>query len=269
MTEQLIETTDLAQIEAFLRRDAALHIYELGDLDPFYRPHTRWFALTDAAGTIDALALLYTGARTPTVLALSRSHDPLLAELLTRLRARLPSPLYAHLGPGLRAAFEPAWSVEHHGHHLKLVLADPSRLDDVDVGALEWLDRSHLDELHDLYARSYPGNWFDPRMLDTGHYVGIREQHALRCVAGVHVYGPGHGVAALGNVTTDPAFRRRGLARRAVAGLCRRLRRSCPTIGLNVHADNHAAITCYEALGFELLTGYDEYALTLSSTSPG
>ena len=41
----LVELGDRATIAAFFRRNAEAHVYELGDLDDFDWPHTRWFAL--------------------------------------------------------------------------------------------------------------------------------------------------------------------------------------------------------------------------------
>jgi len=35
------------EIEAFLRQDPFLHLYELGDLDDFFWHHTTWYALKD------------------------------------------------------------------------------------------------------------------------------------------------------------------------------------------------------------------------------
>ncbi len=255
----MYELRDPCVIERWARADPALHIYELGDLDPFFWPHTQWFG---AGPGPEAVAMLYTGARVPTLLALSRDASPTLRQLITDLGATLPDELYAHLGPGLIDALTHEWKAEHRGHHLKMVLREPERVAGVETGALELLDRAVLDELLDFYARSYPGNWFDARMLDTGQYLGLREHGQLACVAGVHVYSPRYGVAALGNVTTAPEQRGRGLARRVVAGLCVQLSASVETIGLNVHADNAAAIACYRWLGFETLAGYDEYMLT-------
>ncbi len=34
---------DKAEIEAFLRKNAELHVYSLGDLDDFFRPRTTWY----------------------------------------------------------------------------------------------------------------------------------------------------------------------------------------------------------------------------------
>ena len=101
-------------------------------------------------------------------------------------------------------------------------------------------------------------------MLATGRYVGIREDGRLVCVAGVHVYSPVFGVAALGNVATLPSLRGRGLARGACAALCRLLLEDgIETIALNVRADNAAAIASYATLGFEPAAEYVEASLSL------
>ena len=109
-----------------------------------------------------------------------------------------------------------------------------------------------------FYSHSYPDNWYDPRMLETGYYVGIRREGKLVCAAGVHVYSSTYRVAALGNIATDPALRGQGLAQRATAQLCRALLTTVDTIGLNVKADNAAAIACSRKLGFEVAAEYEE-----------
>jgi predicted GNAT family acetyltransferase len=123
------------------------------------------------------------------------------------------------------------------------------------------LSRTDLAEVTEFYQRSYPGNWFDPRMLETGQYFGLREQGALVSVAGVHVYSPQYRVAALGNIATLPDCRGQGFARRVTAAVCRSLLSSVDYIGLNVKADNSPAIRCYQRLGFETVTSYGEFAL--------
>lgn len=249
---------DKGEIERFLRRDAGLHLYELGDLDDFFWPRTRWFGLRDGAG-LRAAALLYSGDGLPVLLAMG-SGDPVpLAELLAGISGMLPDRVYCHLTPGLDQALAPAFGLAHHGRHRKMLLTGPERLDAAAVAAAERLTPADRDEILAFYRRSYPGNWFDPRMLATGQYFGIRIDGALASVAGVHVHSRYYRVAALGNIATAPDHRGRGLGKAVTAALCRSLRRSADAIGLNVKADNAAAIACYTGLGFSHHAEYDEW----------
>jgi predicted GNAT family acetyltransferase len=65
-------------------------------------------------------------------------------------------------------------------------------------------------------------------------------------------------VAALGNVATHTAHRGKGFAKAAVAALCHNLRRTVDHVGLNVAADNTAAVRCYQRLGFQIIATYEE-----------
>lgn len=261
----LLETVrDRAELEAHLRNDLMLRLYEVGDLDDFFWPHTTWYALR-RAGKIEALALLYQGAALPTLLALCAQPEPAHEQLLRSVAPLLPGRVYTHLSGGLEAALAERFRAESHGRHIKMALVDPSRLDAFEAADVAPLGRDALGALERLYAQAYPDNWFVPRMLETGQYVGIRRGAELVCVAGVHVYSPRYRVAALGNVTTLPAWRGQGLAARACAALCRRLLGTVDHIGLNVHADNRSAIACYEKLGFVEVAEYEEWMLERSA----
>ena len=265
----LANLVDRQQIERFLRQDAGLHIYEIGDLDPFFWPDTTWYAWRDASSEVLALALLYGGGGLPVLLALAHEERVLaLRDLVSALLPRLPARVYAHLSAGLVDLFRPPWEVAHHGLHLKMKMTwkDQDAMATVAGDDVEHLGAADLASLEALYAQAYPGNWFDARMLTTGQYMGIRREGAIVAAGGVHVYSTRYRVAALGNIATLPHFRGRGLARRVVAGLCRSLRtQGIETLGLNVKADNVAAVRCYEKIGFVDIARYDEYMLCLSS----
>lgn len=85
------------------------------------------------------------------------------------------------------------------------------------------------------------------------------ESDRLVSIAGIHVYSPKYKVAALGNITTLPSRRGKGYGRRVTARLCRSLVDEGIDIGLNVKADNSAAISCYRGLGFETVAAYEEF----------
>lgn len=252
---------DRAVIEAGLRRETERRIYEIGDLDPFFWPYTCWFA----EGRIEAperLALLYFAADPPVLLALGGEAPASLAGFVGRLAPLLPRRCYAHLSAGVLERLAAPLSAEARGLHLKMALREPERLDGRSDEGIERLSAEDGPAILELYERAYPGNWFEPRMLETGKYFGLRERGALLAIAGVHVYSEAEGVAALGNIAVDPERRGRGLAGRVTAALCRDLRATAPVIGLNVRADNAAAIRCYRGLGFEAIAEYDEAMLT-------
>ncbi len=70
---------------------------------------------------------------------------------------------------------------------------------------------------------------------------------------GALAYGAVHdGIVCVNSVVTDPAFRRQGLARRAVSGVLAWAQGRCEATGacLAVVADNTPAIALYHSLGF-------------------
>jgi ribosomal protein S18 acetylase RimI-like enzyme len=253
---------DRDAIAAWLRRDPFLHLYAIGDLDDFFWPYTQWYALVDG-GEIRQAILCYTGAPMLILHALTGDSPGEMRELLRSVLHLLPRRIYTHLSAKLADVFADQYDVEPHGAYDKMALVDPRPLDLIDTSAVVQLRPADLTEIAAFYDAAYPGNWFDPRMLETGHYYGIRQDGALLSVAGVHVYSPHYRVAALGNITTHPAARGRGLATLVTAKLCQELRRNVDHIGLNVRADNASAIACYTKLGFRNIAEYGEYALTL------
>ena len=253
---------DKEEIAAFLRRNTFLHLYEIGDLDDFFWQFTTWYALKEQQ-RISQVALFYTAPLVPVLLGICEEPTDTMRALLSAIKHLLPTRLYAHFSGDLVTVFADDYYSESHGLHYKMALVDKARLETIDDSGVEPLTAAHLHELEALYGASYPGNWFDPRMLETGCYYGIRQGATLVCVAGIHVYSPRYKVAVLGNVTTHPDFRGRGLCTAACARLCKELLREVEHIGLNVKADNAAAIASYEKLGFERIAAYEELSLEL------
>lgn len=254
------EIRDRAVLLEALARSRDLHIYGIGDLEEPFFSRSRFF-VQDSDGAISSVAVLYAGGDPPTLLALSDASElSELSDLVAGLGPRLPDRIYAHLSPGAEAALERTHRLSSHGEHLKMHLADVGAVESCDTDGEALLGDADLAAAQELYAVSYPGNWFDPRMLSTGCYRGISEAGSLVCVAGVHVVSRRHGVAALGNIATHPSHRGRGLARRATAAVCQALlQEGVRSIGLNVHVDNAAAIACYRGLGFETVARYGEW----------
>jgi len=245
------EIRERQQILTFLCRDPFLHIYEMGDLDEFFWPFTRWFAW-QVDDELQALFLLYTGdPSAPTLLALEEENPEAARSLLRRVARIVQPPLQIHFSfhlrhllPSLLETTEPVPIVKM-GAVASEVKGGPTGLrSPVRLGPTD------EPEILEFYEAAYPDHWFNPRMLATGCYLGARVDGRLASVAGIHVYSPQYRVAALGNIATLPEYRGRGLAGHLTYQLCRGLSRTVDYIGLNVREDNPAARRCYQRLGF-------------------
>ncbi len=257
---RVISLHDTGEIERYLRQHTLIHLYELGDLDDFFWQHTTWYAFKEAE-QIQSLLLLYSTINPPVLLAISENL-PALRNLLQASIHLLPSRFYAHLSGDLSILLATHYRVDSRGLHYKMALVDTSRLETGNTSEVMPLAGADLDELQTLYRVSYPGNSFDPRMLETGHFYGIWRDNMLVSVAGVHVYSPRYSVGVVGNVTTHPAYRGKGLGTAVCARLCQELLQTVEHIGLNVKADNVAAIASYKRLGFEVVGEYEEALLS-------
>ena len=256
----VVSLHDKNEIERYLRQNTLIHLYELGDLDDFFWQYTTWYALKEAQ-QIQSLLMLYSAINPPVLLAIGENL-PSMRNLLQSAMHLLPRSLYAHLSGDLSTVLTTQYRLDSHGLHYKMALVDASRLELIDTSEVIQLTETYLEELQTLYRASYPGNSFDPRMLETGHFYGIRRDAMLVSVAGVHVYSPRYRVGVVGNVTTHPAYRGKGLGTAVCARLCRELLKTVEHIGLNVKADNYAAIASYKRLGFEVVGEYEEALLS-------
>ncbi len=245
------------QLASFLMRNKEVNVLAIGDLDPFFWPSTMWWGW-QAGDDLSGLALLYCGAGMPVLLLSSEIHQGHTQDFVRALKALMPSAVYAHLSPGVDQLFSDHYQMVPHGRHLKMVYRHPEKNKDIDTSEVAPLNKEHLPAIEQLFAAAYPGNFFDARMLDTNLYYGIWAGDTLQCAAGIHTYSPQYGVAAIGNVTTLPEMRGRGLASKVCARLLSALQANVDVIALNVQADNAAAIQVYQRLGFETVAEYDE-----------
>ncbi len=252
------ETRDKEEIREILRKDRALHIYELGDLDEFFWPFTKWYR-----GEGDALALVYGGTETPCLLAFERTETDTLSQLLLDVTEILVGDFNAHVSPHLVKSLLGSHHVVWSSQNEKMGLDKQSFVPVGQQEGCETLHKSQIEEIEHFYEKAYPDNWFDSRMLETGFYVGQRNAGALVSVAGVHVVSQDFGVAALGNIATSPSHGGQGYAKRGASALCEQLLSRVECIGLNVKSDNQPALRCYQALGFRKVADYTELGLRL------
>jgi ribosomal protein S18 acetylase RimI-like enzyme len=248
-------TRDKGEIYRFLSGAPYLQLYTIGDLDDFFWPDTIWYAIYNN-GEMQSVALLYTGM-TPSTLLLFYEKDPYYSQsLLKSIRHLLPDNFNVHLSPGLIDIFGKENIIEDYGHNYRMILTrDPVSVSEDNVRKLELSD---ISSINSLFKVAYPDNWFDSRMVETGKYFGYYNEGALIGVAGIHVYSPEYRIAALGNIATHPDFRGQKIAYKLTSALCSDLKKSVDIIGLNVNSENKAAIKCYQNIGFEIRSTYDE-----------
>lgn len=243
------------EILNFLMNSPELQVYSIGDLDDFFWPKTIWYSLKENNET-KAIALLYVGMSTPTLLAIYDRDFESSHLLLERIKPILPVRFYAHLSPNLIDIFGKQNIIESYGPHYKMALKkNPIKIIDDNIKRLTIND---IQIISDFYATAYPDNWFDKRMLETQKYFGYFAENKLVGIAGIHVYSEEYKVAALGNIATHPDFRGRQIAYKLTSQLCLDLMQSVNYIGLNVKSDNIAAISCFRKIGFEIVGNYDE-----------
>ncbi len=232
---------------AYLRADALDSAYMLGDLDQPYAEHGRWFGLRDDDGALRALLLLYTGLSKPAVLTSGAADD--VEALLTAARATLPRHFYAHIREHHHGPLSVLYEVREPKRMLRMGLRKPDYRAIGDPAGVEPLSHRDTGAMMRLY-RYYPDNFFEPALLDTGLYFGVREGHELVSVAGIHVLSEKNNVAAIGNIVTHGEHRGSGLATRCVRRLLDELFERVDGVALNVECDNTSALTCYGKFGF-------------------
>ncbi|MCX6834188.1 MAG: GNAT family N-acetyltransferase [candidate division Zixibacteria bacterium] len=270
----LIFTTDKKHLLRHFRKDPVLFAYHIGDLDDFFFSNCLWPAVFDARGDIDDVLLTYTGGDTPVLLAFGLSER--FGDLLREYLPIAPRKFFCHFQEQHRAILREFARETPLGTHLKMKLDDarftklhgnvgqnplvvlPFKHHDHNSCSILRFDPSHESQLRALYAAAYPDSYFTPRMLQTGRFFGCLDHGAIVAVAGVHVVSDEHHIAALGNITTHPDYRGRGLAALVTHRLTSEFVSEGKMVCLNVKADNAPAIACYKKLGFVPIHEYEE-----------
>jgi ribosomal protein S18 acetylase RimI-like enzyme len=251
---------DKKRIERVLSKNRPLHIYEIGDLDDFFWDKTIWF-IAGVGEAYDEIVLLYCGANPPVLIALYDSEIRAMDELLRSMRPYLPPRFHAHLSEGLIEAFGQEVIEKFYGKFYKMELNKGKVGTPQSDSSIRELCEKDVGEALELYKESYEDNCFNPRMLETGKFLGYFVDRTLRGIAGIHVYSEKYGVAALGNITIHPRMRNKGIGEKLTTALCNDLLKTVDTIGLNVAQNNGPALRCYGKVGFEVVGEYEEYVI--------
>lgn len=228
--------TDKDEIRERLRRDPAWCVYALGDLAPAMFPKTRWFTPDLTLVFEDYGAAILFAVGTGSVREALESVDGPV-HLQVQQDALDEVARYATV-----SAPRMMWRMIRTGGRTPAPSGGATRLGASDVPALQRL-------YEDGESSGEAPDFFFPSMVTDGVFHGIYEGDTLVAAAGTHLVARDEGVAAIGNVYTRRDRRGRGLGRivmkAVLAGLA-----GVGTVGLNVRADNAAALQLYESLGF-------------------
>jgi GNAT superfamily N-acetyltransferase len=128
-----------------------------------------------------------------------------------------------------------------------------------DAGDIESLSTRDAADMVDLAQRTNPGP-FSARTIETGHYIGLRNEGRLIAMAGERMRLDGF--VEISAVCVDDDHRGKGIAGRLMNVLRRDIRQRGDVPFLHVRADNTSAIELYRRLGFEDRQMFSLYRIT-------
>jgi ribosomal protein S18 acetylase RimI-like enzyme len=234
--------TNKSEILTFLETDRWYAAYAIGDLESSFFAQCQWYG-AEEDGCLQALAMLFTSLE-PSVLFLMGEAPGLSVILGSVLR---PPQVYVtcrqkHL-PMVRAFY----NLDTPARMLRMILR-PTDFRPV-LGEVLRLRPAYTKELDRLYSLG-KGNAFRPYQVAQGVFYGVEKKGWLIATAGTHLVAPTYGVAAVGNVFTDPAHRKRGYGTICTSAVVEELLTRRLDVVLNVSAANITAIRIYKRLGF-------------------
>lgn len=228
--------TDKHSIRAILRRDLAWCVYALGDLSPHMFGKTHWF-IPDLTLVLHDYGTSILFAMGPGSIREALGHVIWPVHLQVQADALDEVARHADV-TSLRLMRRMVWK----GAAAALMPAGVKRLTPADVPAI-------LKLYADGEASGESPDFFYPSMVSDGVFFGAYEGNDLIAAAGTHLVSRDEGAAAIGNIYTKRDRRARGMGRLVTTAVLSELD-GIETIGLNVRADNDAAVHLYESLGF-------------------
>jgi ribosomal protein S18 acetylase RimI-like enzyme len=241
------QLTDKDQIRSILRSDPQWCVYALGDLADRMFVKCQWF-------TPDLTLVLHDYGTS----ILFAHGTGSIQEALTHVRW----PVHLQVRRDALEVVARHAAVTDVKHMRRLAWPAGARAtESADDTETRRLGSRDIPALKRLYADGEPTgespDFFYDSMVPNGVFFGVYEGDDLVAAAGTHLFAPEEGAAAIGNVYTRRDRRGRGLGRAVTAAVLRRLRH-VETVGLNVRADNAAALHVYESLGFVKHCAFNE-----------
>jgi GNAT superfamily N-acetyltransferase len=235
------QLTDPAAVRALLRHDPIWTVYALGDLAPRMFPKTRWFS----SGTMADITLVLHDYGTNILFAAGTSSiREALDHVTWPVHLQVQDDAFEEIAryctiERQKQMWRMGWNGPPEGGRY---VAGAQRLTSTDVPAL-------LRLYADGETTGESPDFFYPSMVTDGVFFGVYEGNALVAAAGTHLHAPEEGAVAIGNIYTMRDRRGRGLGKVVTSAVLETVK-DIETVGLNVRADNPAALHLYESLGF-------------------
>ena len=106
-------------------------------------------------------------------------------------------------------------------------------------------------QVNALYTTEGAPSHYTRETIERAVYYGMFDDDRLVSVAGTHIVAPNQGIAIVGNVFTDAAYRGLGLATRVTSAVTHELlERGCAQVALTVDPGNTPAFAAYARLGY-------------------
>ncbi len=234
---------DWRQLERWLSDDRALAAYALGHLEwGLFESASFW----TAEGPRGSAVVMHAGALGATTVTIGAP------EGVAAIASLHPGPRRSYLStaspehiPALRRAY-------HVRDTLSMMRMDVSlatfRAVNGDVHRLRGRDATKINA---LYASEGGPSHYTSDTIERAVYYGMFDGSRLVSVAGTHIVAPNQGIAIVGTVLTDAAYRGLGLATRVTSAVTRELLdRGCAEVALTVDPGNTPALQAYRRLGY-------------------
>lgn len=141
-----------------------------------------------------------------------------------------------------------------------LQMVDETTMKPTDEAQVIRLRPIDANDMLDLAIRTKPGP-FGIRTIETGNYIGIRDEGRLIAMAGERMRL--NGFVEISAVCVDDNYRGRGLAARLMNILRAGIQARGDTPFLHVRDDNASAIALYERLGFKARKMFSLYRVSV------
>lgn len=259
------ELVDKEQIRFYLSTDINYAAYAIGDLEPPYYDHTRWYSAS-RTGSIEALGLVYSALQ-PEVLFLMGEVPALSALLLYGIGS---DTVFFTAKPETEGTLRSFYDIEHISYMLRMRVnrgifksvenadAPGSAILPIGINQIGEVE-SLIRDAAEVDGRDIRDVAFAPEMVIDGYYRGMYRTGRLVALAGTHLTAPQSHIAAVGNVVVHPEFRRQGLgglvSNAVTAAL---ITDNFDLIVLNVRQNNQGALKIYRKLGYKQVGAFIE-----------